>query len=66
MSRYTVAPSAVADLDDFWLYIARKASIEVAGRFIDSITTTFPVVAANPGMGWLRPDLGEGIRSFPT
>ena len=65
MSRYSVAPSAVADLDDIWLYIAQKASIEIAGRFVDSITGTFPVIAANPGMGRLRPNLGEAVRSFP-
>ena len=66
MSRYTVAPSAIADLDEIWLYIARSASVEVAERFVDSITSTFPLLAANPNIGRHRPNLGEDMRSFPV
>src|SRR5947209_13705358 len=66
MSRYTVAPSAVADLDEIWLYIAQNASVEVAERLINSITRTFPLLAANPNIGRHRPNLGQGLRSFPV
>jgi toxin ParE1/3/4 len=66
MSRYTVAPSAVADMDEIWLYVARKANLEAAQRVVDSITRIFPLLAANPGVGRHRPVLGEGMRTFPV
>lgn len=59
-----MAPSAVADLDEIWLYVARDASIDIAERLIETIIRIFPLLAANPGMGLLRPNLGAGIRSF--
>jgi toxin ParE1/3/4 len=66
MSRYTVSRSAVADLDEIWLYIAQKASVEAAERVINAITGVFALLAAHPGAGRHRPNLGEGIRSFPV
>jgi len=62
MSRYTVSPSAITDLDEIWFYIARKASIEAAERVVDSITGAFALLAAHPGAGRHRPNLGEGIQ----
>jgi toxin ParE1/3/4 len=64
--RYTIAPSAHADLDEIWLYIAQRATIEVAERLMESIVGVFPLLAANPGMGRRRPNLGQGIHSFPV
>jgi len=64
--RYTLAPSARVDLDEIWVYIAQKSSVEVAESVVDSITTVFPLLAANPGMGRHRPNLGEAMRSFPV
>jgi toxin ParE1/3/4 len=66
MSRYSVAPSALADLDEIWLYVARNGGIEIAERLIQSITRAFPLLASNPGMGRHRPNLGDGMRSFPV
>ena len=64
MSRYAIARSAVSDLDEIWLYIARQSSIDIAERVIESITSVFPLLATNPEMGRLRPNLGGRIRSF--
>ncbi|HXP83854.1 MAG TPA: type II toxin-antitoxin system RelE/ParE family toxin [Bryobacteraceae bacterium] len=64
--RYAVAPSALADLDEIWLYVAQGANIEVAERVVESITGTFHLLAANPEMGRRRPNLGDGMRSFPV
>jgi len=64
--RYTVAPGARVDLDEIWVYIAQKASVEVAESVIDVITGVFPLLAANPGIGRHRPNLGEQMRSFPV
>jgi toxin ParE1/3/4 len=66
MSRYKVAPSALADLDEIWFYIAQNTNPEIAERVLDSITRAFPLLAANPKMGRHRPNLGEAMRSFPV
>jgi toxin ParE1/3/4 len=67
MSRsYVIGPSAIADLDEIWLYIARTANTEIAERSVDSITRVFPLLAASPKMGRHRPNLGEAMRTFPV
>jgi toxin ParE1/3/4 len=66
MSRYKVAPGALADLDEIWFYIAQKTNPVVAERVLDSIIHAFPLLAANPKMGRHRPNLGEAMRSFPV
>jgi toxin ParE1/3/4 len=63
--RYTLAPSGRFDLDEIWVYVAQKASVEAAERVVEVVTDVFPLLAANPAMGRHRPDLGEGMRSFP-
>ena len=64
--RYIIAASAVADLDEIWLYFAQKTNTEIAERVLDSVTSVFPLLAASPKMGRHRPNLGEGMRSFPV
>ena len=64
--RYTVAPSALGDLDEIWLYLAQKANIETAERVVGSLTSIFPLLARTPGIGRHRPNLGEAVRSFPV
>ena len=61
-----VARSAAADLDEIWIYIARRGSIEVAERFLISLTDKFYLLLRNPDIGRCRPDLAEGVRSFPV
>jgi plasmid stabilization system protein ParE len=57
MSGYAIAPGAIADLDEIWLYIAQKTNPEVAERVLDSIVHAFPLLAANPKMGAIAPTL---------
>jgi len=38
MSRYTVSPGALADLDEIWLYVASQSSMRTAERVADSLT----------------------------
>lgn len=66
MSKLRIARSAVADLDDIWLYIARRQSIEAAERVIGALTSKFSLLAASPGIGRRRPELGPDIRSLPV
>ena len=66
MSKIRIARSAIADLDEIWLYIARKASIETAERVVGLLTSKFSSLATSPGIGRRRPELGPDIRSFPV
>jgi len=65
---HRLVPEAEAELDDIWLYIARKSgSVEIADRIVDSITDRFYLLARNPAMGRSRDyDLRPGLRSFPV
>jgi plasmid stabilization system protein ParE len=54
------------DLDGIWVYIAQKSSVEVAESVVEAITGIFPLLAANPGLGRHRPNLGEAMRSIPV
>jgi toxin ParE1/3/4 len=65
---HRVAPEAEADLDDIWLYIARASgSLDIADRFIDSLTDRFYLLANNPYIGRRRDEeLRPALRSFPV
>lgn len=57
-----------AELNDVWYYIASESgSMEIADRFIDSLTDRFYLIAKNPYIGRRRDaDLRPGLRSFPV
>jgi len=59
---------ATDDLDEIWYYVATEsASVEIANRLIDSITSRFLLLASHPHLGRRRDDdLGVGSRSFPV
>jgi plasmid stabilization system protein ParE len=63
---YCLLPSAEAELDDIWLYVARASgSIEIANRLIDTITERLFLLGQYPQMGRRRDhDLRPGLRSF--
>ena len=63
MLNLVVRPRALTDLAEIWAYIAED-SPERADAFADLLTTKFEALARRPGMGRLRPELAEDIRSF--
>ena len=58
-------PRARSDLAEIWDYIADDSEAR-ADAFIDTLDERFQTLAASPGMGRLRDDLAEGLRSFPV
>ena len=64
---YQVVVSAPAhnDLVDVRSWVAAEATIEVAERYIDRITSRFERLAYFPNRGTPRPDLAPGIRTIP-
>ena len=61
---YRLSSLAEQDLDEIWLYVAEDASSATADRLIDDIIDRFSLLAEQPRMGRLRPEFGEGVRSF--
>jgi toxin ParE1/3/4 len=67
MGRHRLAPAAEVSLDDIWCYVAKEsASMEIADRLIDSLTSRFVLLAGHPYMGRRRDEIREGLRSFPV
>ncbi len=61
--RYTA--SAKDDLLEIWLVIAQD-NPAAADRVLDTLDEAAQLLATQPRMGWERPELAAGIRSFPT
>ena len=61
---YRLSALAERDLDEIWAYIAEDASPATADRLVDAIVERFELLAEQPRMGRLRPEFGEGVRSF--
>ena len=64
MAKLSVSKDAESDLIEIWYYIARD-SLFSAGRLNKLLYEKFHTLAANPGIGRSRPQLGPQVRSFP-
>jgi toxin ParE1/3/4 len=65
MNGYSIAPQAIADLDDVWDYLGiQKDAPAAARRQIEMLFDKFAILAAHPLLGEARNDLGVGLRSF--
>jgi toxin ParE1/3/4 len=63
MNRFLLAPSARADLDHIWDYIADQSLVQ-ADRMSDLLYEKFRALAEQPGMGSEWELAGPGIRHF--
>lgn len=61
---YRLSALAEQDLEETWSYVAEDAGPATADRLIDAIIHRFELLAGQPRMGRLRPEFGEGVRSF--
>ena len=61
---YRLSGLAEQDLEEIWSYVAEDASPATADRLIDAIVDRFELLGEQPRMGRLRPEFGEGVRSF--
>ena len=65
MLRIRFTNSAEADLLELWLTIAEE-NLVAADESLDSIQSAVSLLATQPEMGRARPELADGLRSFPT
>src|SRR4051794_26247234 len=64
MPQARILRSALEDLDEIWLYIARD-NINAAERVVDAIEAAADRLAQMPGIGRKRDDLQSGLLSYP-
>ncbi len=63
---YRVSKDAQRDLDEIFLYWAKRAGLRVADRLIDSITDRFWILGEHPDAGRPSEDMAAGVRCFPA
>ncbi len=64
--RLRVSRSAHRDLDDIFVYWARRAGVEIADRLIEAIEEQLALLAERPQIGKKCDDIAPGVRSFPA
>jgi toxin ParE1/3/4 len=64
MSSYRYSSDAYSDIEEVALYIFDLNPV-AAHRFLDLLEETCELLAGHPLIGCPRPELGEGLRSFP-
>lgn len=65
MLRIRFTQSAETDLLELWLSIAEE-NLVAADESLDTIQATVSLLGTQPEMGRVRPELADGLRSFPT
>ena len=61
---YRLSALAERDLEEIWSYVSEGATLATADRLIDAIIDQFELLVEQPRMGRLRPEFGNGVRSF--
>ena len=64
--RYRVSADAERDLDEIFLYWARRASLGVADRVVNSITDRFWLLGQHPDAGKAAGAIAAGVKCFPA
>jgi toxin ParE1/3/4 len=64
--RYRVSADAERDLDEIFLYWARRASLGVADRVVNSITDRFWLPGQHPDAGKAAGAIAAGVKCFPA
>jgi plasmid stabilization system protein ParE len=66
MTRLVITETALADLDEIWLYIAQDSYPQYADAIHDKLFASFRLLQKNPNMGAKRDDIGKSVRFFPV
>jgi toxin ParE1/3/4 len=64
--RYRISRDAEQDLDEIFLYWAKRAGLKVADRLIDSVTERFWLLGEHPDAGVSAGDVATGVKCFPA
>lgn len=64
--RYRVTKGAEQDLDEIFLYWAKRANLKVADPLIENITDRFRLMGEYPNAGRPAEDIADGMNCFPA
>jgi plasmid stabilization system protein ParE len=64
--RYRVTRGAERDLDETYLYWAKRAGLEAADRLVESLVDRFWLLGEYPDAGRPSEDIAAGVRCFPA
>jgi toxin ParE1/3/4 len=64
--RYRVSADAERDLDEIFVFWAKRAGVEIADRVIDKITGRFWLLGEYPDAGKSAEDIAAGVKCFPA
>ena len=64
--RYRVSSNARDDLDQIFLYWAKRVGVETADRLMGRITDRFWLLGEFPDAGKRCADIAPGVRCFPA
>ena len=62
---YRLSVPAEADLAEIWVYSAEQWNLEQENRYIDALLSRFDWLCDNPQLWKPRPDITEGLYSYP-
>jgi toxin ParE1/3/4 len=62
---YRLSSRAEADLAEIWVYSVGQWNLEQADRYADALVSRFDWLGANPSLWQPRPDIAEGLYSYP-
>mgnify|MGYP002641068703 CR=1 FL=1 len=63
--RYVVSDEALGDLLSLWEYTSQRWDNGRADLYIDAVTVRLAWLTRNSGLWHERPELGEGLHSYP-
>ncbi|MGA2569764.1 MAG: type II toxin-antitoxin system RelE/ParE family toxin [Terracidiphilus sp.] len=66
MIRFRISKSALRDLDEIFVYWAKRANLEVADRLLETLEEHFGLLAELPGIGRRCEEIAAGVRCFPA
>ena len=65
MSQYRLTEEADHDLIEIWLHISHD-NLAAADTFLATLVSKFALLAQQPKIGRVRPELAPRLRSFPA
>ncbi|MBK1634375.1 MULTISPECIES: type II toxin-antitoxin system RelE/ParE family toxin [Rhodovulum] len=66
LTAYRLTPAARNDLEDIWLYTAKRWSMVQADRYTDILEDTFDRLLFMPEMARERPEFDPPVRIHPS
>ena len=65
MAHYRLTPDAQSDLIEIRRFTVKQWGIAQSKKYLSELRKTIQLLAHNSSLGKIRPEIGEGVFSFP-